>query len=388
MPVDGGGRKVLYVINEAYFFLSHRLAVARAAQRQGFEVHVATPTDHVWAPDGFSLTALADEGFVHHPIPLSRRGTNPFREVATLVAIWRLFRRLSPDLVHLMTIKPVLYGGIAARLAGVPAVAATITGLGQMFVAPGGAAAALRVVAGGAYRLALAHRNAGVTFQNREDLDRLVGLKAVRPERAVLIRGSGVALDEFVPTPEPEATPLVVMPARLIWEKGVGDFVAAARILRGQGVTARFALIGNTRPSNPRAVPESQLRSWCESGAVEWWGRREDMPAIYAACHVVCQPSKYGEGVPKVLIEALACGRAVIASDIAGCREVIRHDENGLLVPPGDPAALAAALRALIDDPARRRRLGRAGRTSAEAEFGIERVTERTLAMYGALLAA
>jgi glycosyltransferase involved in cell wall biosynthesis len=202
-----------------------------------------------------------------------------------------------------------------------------------------------------------------------------------------VIPGAGVELDRFRPRPEAPGVPLALLAARLIWDKGVAEFVEAARIARRRGAEVRFALVGDTHPSNPRAVPEAQLRAWAAEGAVEWWGRRDDMDDVIAAAAIVCLPSTYGEGVPKVLLEALAAGRAVVATDIAGCRELIVDDENGLLVPPGDPEALAAAVIALAGDPARRARLGAAGRRLAEARLGVEAIARATLVVYRDALA-
>lgn len=378
---------LLYIVNEAYFFLSHRLPVARAAVAAGFDVHVAAPDDHVWAPDGFRIQALAEAGFRYHVIPLVKRGTNPLQEMETFGAIVGLIRRLRPRLIHNLTIKPVLYGGLAARIVGVPGVVAGITGLGQMFSGRGAGVALLRGLATVGYRLALGHERARVIVQNPEDGETLVRIGAAPRERVRLIRGSGVALGDFRPSDEPAAErPLVVLPARLIWDKGVGEFAEAARRLRAEGIGARFALVGDTKASNPRSVPEAQLRLWTEEGAVEWWGRREDMPAVLAGAAVICLPSTYGEGVPKALIEAAASARPIVATDIGGCREIVRHEENGLLVPPGDVEALTDALRRLVKDAETRRRFGRRGRDIAVAEFSDIEVAAKTVAVYRELV--
>ncbi len=377
--------KLLYIVNESYFFMSHRLPIARAARAAGYQVHVAAPEDHVWAPEGFTVQALRDAGFAFHPIPLSRRGTNPWQEARTLIALWRLIRGLRPELVHLLTIKPLLYGGLAARLLGVPGVVAAVTGLGQVFVSSGATAGLLRRLAVMAYRVATGHPNGRVIVQNAGDMETLARSGAVKPERMVLIRGSGVSLSAFAPSPEPDGPPLVILPARMIWEKGVAEFVEAARLLRARGVEARFALIGDRKTSTPRAVPEPTLEKWSREGGVEWWGRRTDMARVFAGAHVVCLPSTYGEGVPKVLIEAAACGRPIVASDIPGCREITHQGENGLLVPPGDTEALAAALARLIENSDLRRRFGARGRELVEAGFSEDRVVRATLEVYRAL---
>lgn len=382
------GRRLLFVVNEAYFFVSHRLAVARAARRAGFEVHVAAPVDHVWAPEDFDVTQLADEGFSFHPIPLNRRGINPLQDLQTLAALWRLSRRLRPDLVHNLTIKPVLYGGIVNRLLRTRGVVAAVPGLGQVFLLPGIRAALLRRLIVTLYRLSLNNPRSRVIVQNPDDGDRLLMFGAVAPARLALIRGSGVPLDQFALAEEEPGPPLVILPARLIWAKGIKEFVAAARRLRDEGIAGRFAILGDAKNDYPDAVSEAQLRRWHEEGVIEWWGRREDMPEVMRQCHVVCLPSKYGEGVPRVLIEAAATGRAIVTTDIPGCREIVRNDENGILVPPGDVEALSEALKRVLRDDALRRRFGTAGRKIAEHDFAIDSVVGKTFNIYRALLDA
>jgi glycosyltransferase involved in cell wall biosynthesis len=220
-----------------------------------------------------------------------------------------------------------------------------------------------------------------VVLQNPDDQRELVSAGAVSPDRITLIRGSGVDLSEFLIAPEPAGPPVVVLPSRLVWDKGVREFVDAASELRRNGVRARFALVGDRDPDNPTSVPPGQLEAWQASGIVEWWGHRHDMPSVFAESHLVCLPS-YREGLPKVLLEAAASGRPIVTTDVPGCREVVRHGENGLLVPARSVGPLAHALRELIADPARRARFGRRGREIVEAEFSVERVVEAHVALY------
>ncbi|MDA1101388.1 MAG: glycosyltransferase family 4 protein [Proteobacteria bacterium] len=373
---------LLFVVNEAFFFVSHRLPIALEAQRQGYAVHIAAPADNVWAPEDYSITELAKLGLTFHEIPMSRRGTHPMQELQTFLAILQLYRRLRPDIVHHLTIKPNLYGGMAARLAGVPSVVYAITGLGQMFVATQGPLRLLRPLVLSLMRFAFGHRNARVIVQNRSDRHFLTSNRVANLENTVLIQGSGVDLTLFCPAPEPDGDSIVILPSRLIWEKGIQEFVDAARLLRAQGVPARFALVGNTHASNPRAVPEAILRGWVEDGVVEWWGRREDMPKVMAESQIVCLPSKYGEGVPKVLLEAAAAGRPVVATDTPGCREVVADGVEGILVPAGNSVALASELRRLIESPGMRKAMGMAARDRAERAFGVAEVVCRTLEIY------
>jgi len=371
--------RLLLTVNDAGFFLSHRLPIALAAREAGHDVHIAT------AP-GPAVERIVARGLPHHPVPISRSGLNPLGEFRCVAALTRLYRRLRPDIVHHVTIKPVLHGGLAARLARVPATVSAISGLGYVFVDRARRPAPLRRAARAFYRLALRQRNGRVIFQNPDDRDAFVRGGLVQAGHAALIKGSGVDLARFAPAPEPPGEPMVVLPARMLWDKGVGEFVAAARRLRADGVKARFVLVGDTDPGNPTAIPPARLEAWRAEGAVEWWGHRDDMPAVLAGAHVVCLPS-YREGLPKSLIEAAACARPMVATDVPGCREIARDGENALLVPARDDNALAMALARLIGDPALRRTLGGRGRAIAEAEFAVERVVAQTLALYDALLA-
>jgi glycosyltransferase involved in cell wall biosynthesis len=223
-------------------------------------------------------------------------------------------------------------------------------------------------------------------FQNPDDRDTFVRLGLVPADKTVIIKGSGVDMTRFTPTPQPEGPPLILFAGRLIWQKGIGDFVAAARALKTRGLEARFVIVGYPEASSPAAVPAGTLDAWAAEGVIEWWGRRDDMPAVYAGAHIVCLPSSYGEGVPKVLIEAAACGRPAVATDAPGCREIVHDGANGLLVPVGDHEALCAALETLATDPARRAQMGMRGRQIAEAEFALTQVLDRTLALYRELL--
>lgn len=373
--------RLLIVVNELEFFLSHRLPVALAARDAGMQVHVATRASERAA----SLAAL---GLVHHAVPMSRSGMHPLEELRSLLALRRLMRELQPSLVHLVTIKPVLYGGIAARLAGVPAVVAAISGLGLVFSRQGLRASLLRGIVTALYRAALTQRRLRVIFQNPTDRDTLVGAGLVDAARTTMIPGSGVDLAQYAQAPEPDGVPCVLFAARLLKDKGVVEFVTAARQLRQEGCPARFLVAGTPDPGNPTSVTAADLARWKAEGDVELLGFRSDMASLLAACHVVALPSYYGEGLPKVLVEAAACGRAVVTTDFPGCRDAIEPDVSGLLVPPRDVPALAAALRRLVGDRGLRQRMGAAGRRLAEQRYAIEQIVAQHLRIYDELLAS
>ena len=375
----GESRLLLFVDNDLSTFLWHRLALARAARDIGFEVHVAAPA----SPESGSLVK---DGFVFHPIPLTRRGINPFREVLTIVALYRLYRRLKPALTHHLRLKPVLYGTLAARLAGLPAVANSLTGLGYVFAATGRTAGTLRRIAKLGLRVALRHKNSIVIFENPDDRRTFVDSELVSERRTTVVAGSGVDVDFFRETPFARGTPLVILASRMLWDKGVGEFVEAARLIAARGVSARFALVGDTDAGNPSAVPREQLQKWHDAGVVEWWGWRRDIQTVLGQSHVVCLPSSYGEGIPRVLIEAASCGRPVVATDAPGCREIVRDGLNGLLVPVKDSQFLADALHKLLIDEDLRRRMGANGRKLVLSGFSLKQVLVSNLVVYEELL--
>ena len=369
--------RLLFFITNPAFLVSHRLPVALAARDAGYEVHVASM-------GGPAVAQLESLGFTHHVLPLSRTSMRPWTEARSLWAIWRLFRRLRPDLVHAVTLKSVLYGGIAARLAGVPAYVAAISGLGYVFIQGGGARGLMRRAALILYRLALGHPDSRVIFQNTADRDVLMQAGAVRPDQVVMVRGSGVDLDRYTPTPWPAGPVTVVLAARLLRDKGVGEFVEAARLSAARGEGLRWRLAGSLDLENPASVQPAELQAWQTDGTIDYVGECDDVAGFYAQAHIVVLPS-YREGLPKSLIEAAACGRPVVTTDVPGCRDAIDPDVSGVLVPPRNGRALADAVAALAADEPRRVRMGAAGRALAERDFDIRKIVAAHLDVYQAL---
>ncbi len=371
--------RVLIVVNDARFTVTHFLALARGISEAGGEVEIAVP-------DAPEVSRIAEAGFRVHSIPLDRRGMNPLSELRLYNALLALYRDRRPAAVHHITVKPVLYGTIAARRAGVPRIVNSVTGLGYLFVSGGRRRAPVRAVIGAAYRRAFADSRVRLVFENPDDRDLFVRMKLVASDRTLVVPGAGVDVEEFRSRPVPAGTPLVVLPARMLWDKGVREFVEAARLIRTRGVAARFVLVGGT-DVNRAAVPVAQLDAWAREGVVEWWGLRDDMPTVLAEAALVVLPS-YREGCPKALLEAAASGRAIVTCDVPGCREAVRDGANGVLVPARDADALAAAISTLLADPARRDALGRAGRVRAEREFAVRRVVGQILSAYAPLFDA
>lgn len=365
-------KKLLFFVTEDWYFVSHRLSLALAAKHAGYEVSVVTRVRQ----HGEVIRAA---GLKLIPFENSRGSVNPFSELSTLLRLIILFRRERPDIVHNVAMKPVLYGSIAGFIAQVPHIINALAGMGWIFASGSGFARWLKPVARRSLGLLL---RSGITLvQNPDDARLLVqiGIPELNIRR---IAGAGVDLQYFLPKPEPAGTPVIVLPARLLWDKGLGEFISAARLLKQQGIKARFVLAGEPDPANPSSVSQDQIARWVAEGIVEYFGWVKDMPALLAESHVVCLPSYYGEGIPKSLIEAAAAGRPIVTTDMPGCREIVHHDDNGLLVPPQNPELLAGALLQLIRDPALRRQMGARGRIRAEQEFGLETVIKQTLAIY------
>lgn len=373
-PVTGARTKLLFLVTEDWYFCSHRLPPARAAQAAGYDVVVATRVGR----QGVEIQA---EGFKLVPLNLRRRSRNPFRELAAIAEIVQVYRRERPDIVHHVALKPVLYGSLAALIVRGPAVVNALAGMGFLFTSRSRLATVLRAVVSRIFRVLLNARGNVLILQNPDDMAILVSDGLVEPSRVRLIRGSGVDIKRFRPSPEAAGASVVMLAARMLWDKGIGEFVAAASTLRARGVTARFVLVGDGDADNPASIPDAQLNAWRESGVVELWGRCDDMPAAFAQAHVVCLPS-YREGLPKVLLEAAACSRPIVATDAPGCREIVRHGENGLLVPLRDAMSLADAIELLLGDASLRLKMGQRGRQLVESEFSDVQVALQTLAVY------
>jgi len=376
--------KLLFLVTEDWYFCSHRLPAARAARAAGFDVVVAT---RVRAHGD----RIRDEGFTLRPIGWRRRGDGLVGAARAISGIARLYRAERPDIVHHVALKPVLFGGIALRFAfpapeSAPVAIDSIMGLGSRFSAASFGARLRRPSLGIALRLAAGGKRGRVIVQNPEDRDALIALGLV-PQRIVMIRGSGVDCNHFRALPDPEATTVTVaLVSRMLHAKGVLDAAAAIRLLRGRGHPVELLLAGPSDPDNRGSLTAKTLISLTTHPGIEWLGPVADVRAVWRRAAIAVLPSTYGEGVPKALLEAAACARPIVASDVPGCREVVRPGETGLLVPPRDIQGLADAIAALAGDPVRRKAMGREGRELIEREFAEAIVARETLAVYDAAL--
>lgn len=368
-------KKLMFVVNVDWFFMSHRLPIALEAMRQGYEVHIATGiTDQ--------KEAMEQLGVIVHPLALDRGKAGIFQTLRTFWQIFSVFKKIKPDIVHLVTIKPVLLGGIAARLANIQGVVAAISGLGYVFLDSGSLSWIRRKFVVILYRFVFQHPNLKVIFQNADDRNEIIKWTGLNISKTEMIRGSGVDLDLFRHEPLPQGMPIVLMAARLLADKGVREFVSAARTLLGR---ARFCLVGDIDAANPSSIKGEEISKWVAEGVIEYWGQRGDMDKTLATAYIVVLPS-YREGLPKILLEAAAVGRPVVTTDVPGCRDAIEARVTGLLVPPRSVLPLAEAIEELLTDKARCAEFGKAARALAEREFNIEKVVARHLQIYSHLV--
>ena len=370
--------RLLYLITEDWYFWSHRLDLAKAARTAGFDVAIATRvTDHgEW---------IRQEGLRLLPIRLDRRSRNPMRECASILELINLYRRERPHIVHHVALKPILYGALAAWWAKIPVVINAFAGLGYTFTDRHDGVSPLQPVLTWGLKTAVRLNHSMVLCQNTEDRERLIQDGIVSADQTRIVAGSGVDTEVFTMTDPPQGVPLVLLPARMLSDKGITEFVQAARMLQGKGIRARFVLVGRCDDDNPAAIPQSQLHEWVRAGTVEWWGHRNDMAKVYAEAAIVVLPS-YREGLPKVLLEAAACGKALIATDVPGCRDIVRHQTTGLLVPPRNSTALAQAIETLLVNERLRDDMGKSARDYVVREYAVPRITAQMVALYRELL--
>jgi len=369
-------RKFLFVINHIDWFWSHRLPLAKGAQSEGWDVSVAV----TGAKDDQNLTKQL---FTGYELPPSDQGYMPFSLLKIIWSIHKIIKREKPDVLHAITLKYAFLAGLAARFHKNICVVHTLAGLGYLFSGEGMKPKILRIIVGPFLKLALKSDNTELIFQNPDDMALMIKRGFANPDQSTLIRGSGVDLKEFplIPIPQDDA-PIVLMPTRLVHDKGVAVFIEAANILLAKNVPARFQIAGGITTNNPNAISKAEMDGMIDGTNVEWLGKISDMPALYAASSLICYPSYYGEGVPKVLLEAAATGRAIITTDHPGCREAVRDKESGLLVPIKDAKATAAAIEALLKDPEKLALMGGKSRELANSEFDVASVVKRTLAVY------
>jgi glycosyltransferase involved in cell wall biosynthesis len=370
--------KILFFVNVDWFFISHRLPIALEAFSKGFEVHIATTfTD--------KRSEIESLGFYLHEINVSRGSFRLFESFQTLMRVIQLFKKVQPQIVHLVTIKPIILGGIAARISHIQCVVAAISGLGYIFIDQGAKASIRRFFIRFLYKLALTHKNIKIICQNKNDLNVIQKISNLPSDFFSLIPGSGVCLNKFKFYPDKNEYAKIILASRMLKDKGIYEFVDAAKIIQKCDLKAQFILVGDPDHENPTSLNQQQLNNWEKEGILEAWGHQENMHEILSMASIVVLPS-YREGFPKVLIEAAACGRAIITTDVPGCRDAINNGVTGILVPAKDPVALAEAITSLIKDPKMRLSMGESGRKMAEERFNETHVINEHFNIYNQLL--
>jgi glycosyltransferase involved in cell wall biosynthesis len=371
-------RRLLYVVNEDWAFLLNRLPMARAAQKAGFEVHVATRVN-----DG--ARAIEAEGFTLHPIPLRRGGISPLSAIPAILALRQITGRIKPDIAHHSGLQCCFFGSIAAVGKPFPYVSA-LTGMGYVFTSATWRTRLLRTILKWLLPSLLDRQGDVVLVQNPDDRAALVDL-GISEARIVLIPGSGVDTDALQPLPEPEGPITYGFAGRLLTDKGIRALVAAHDIVRRQGLETNLLIAGNPDPANPASVSLEEVNEWTKRAGITWLGHVKDISSLWKRCHFAILPS-HREGLPGSLIEAAACGRAMIATDAPGCREIVIDDQTGLLVPIEDPQALARAIVKLATSPELRARYGNAARELVVSRLSAKIIGEQVVGLYNSMTAA
>lgn len=372
-------KNLLYIVNDLDFFVSHRMELGTEAIKRGANVSVAYGTASTAA-----LDKLRHYGIQTKKITIKRSTFNPLMEVISFFEVFLLLIFKKPDLLHLVTIKPYLYGGVAARLTRVPAVVSAVSGLGTIFISKTRLKSLLLLLLKPIFQFAMNHPNQIIIFQNTSDKDLLIKWGVVRERNTMLIRGSGVDLSVFRHSVEPEGVPIVTFAARLLKDKGIEDFIDAARILKKKCIAANFWIVGKIDQGNLSSISPIKIDEWKSENYLKFLGQQEDISKIYSQSHIICLPS-YREGLPKSLIEGAASGRAIVTTNVPGCRDAIIPGKTGLLVPPQNPNLLAQALEELILDPEKRSHMGKEGRKLACRAFSINKVVNEHFQIYNKL---
>lgn len=367
-------KKLLFIVNVDWFFISHRLPIAIAALNDGYEVHLACGVTNRQR----ELEAL---GIIVHPLSMSRSGTSLLKELKVIKEMSAVVKSVSPEIVHLVTIKGAIYGGLVTRFKKIKVRIASISGLGFVFIDESLKARIIRLMVTKLYRIALNSKNTKVIFQNNNDKNIFVKHKIISSEQSLIIRGSGVDLETYKYLPEPAGEKVIMFVARLLKDKGVVEFCEAAINLKQSGFKAKFVLVGDIDLHNPNSFTQSELTTYVNSGYIAHLGFSTNVAELITTSHIMVLPS-YREGLPKSLIEAAACGRAVITTDVPGCRDAITPNKTGLLIPIKSSEAMVTAIKKLCDNDDLRVKMGKNGRALAESCFDINEVIKIHLNLY------
>lgn len=371
-------QKLLLLVNVDSFFISHRIEIGLAAIKKGYEVHV-----------GCLLTKnnknfLKKKGFLVHNVNFHRSSLNVFSFFKNLLEIYFLFKRIKPNIVHLISVKPAILGGIVCRILKVPSVVFSITGLGSLYLSESFLFKFCKLAINQMYKLVFMHDNVKIIFQNKSDLGYFKKKINLDIKKTILIKGSGVSLKKYFPTQIPSGRPVVLMASRFLKDKGIFEFVNSAKILKEKKINAEFVLVGLEDPHNPSHISSFTIENWVKKKLISNWGYQKNMNKILSKSSVVVLPS-YGEGFPKIIMEAAACSRAVITTNVPGCRDAVKPNITGILVPVKNSKALANAIIHLLKNKSKLREMGKKGLVYAKKNFGIQGIVAKNLDIYSEL---
>ena len=367
-------KRVLFVITEDWALISHRLHLAEAAIRLGYEVAVVTRVTKY-------RDMLEASGLKVFHWRLERRSLDPISEIISIFHLWKILKFFEPDIIHAVAQKPVIYAGLVMKFSKKAKFVAALGGVGFIFTGKNIKANLLKPIVKSCLRFVLRDPASKLILQNADNVQTIVDLSIVDKNRITLIKGAGVEIRKFQPSLIPKGPPMVILPARMLWDKGVAEFVRVAGRIKARGIEAHFVLVGDVDIHNPASISQKQVDQWVQQGAVEHWNRRDDMDQIYQQASIVCLPS-YNEGLPKVLLEAASCARPTVAFNVPGCREIVRNGTNGFLVSFGDEVALEKAIVTLISDRSLCAKMGAKGREIVEQAFSSEIINAQTFAIW------
>ena len=380
--------KILYVANHAAFFVSHRLPIALAALDQGYMIDLVTGQAGSPSMEVIAIEKLREIRLRHQRASFRSAGLNPFIEFIGFIELIKKINKIQPMLIHCISPKGIIYGGLAARFCKTKNLVLAISGMGFAFT-KGNSSNLLRRFISKIYSLLFAfvlrHPNICVIVQNEDDLRGVIKLSDLDPAKIRLIPGSGVDLEKFIHSKIESKAPIVLFPARMLWDKGVGEFIEAVSQLKELMPEWQFILAGAADYKNPTSVPVKLLEELNVNQVIKWIGHVDDMTPYFCEASIVCLPS-YREGMPKCLLEGAAAGCAIVTTDTIGCREAILPGKSGLLVQVRDSEALKNALYLLMCDRELRESFGRSGRELAINKFGLDAVIKSTLSIYRKLL--
>ena len=374
-------KTILFLVNNLSFLASHRFNLIEASLKDGYKVKIG-----YGELGNADISIFSKRDIDYFNLPIKRASNNIFKELKSIFSIWYIFITLKPSIVHLITIKPYLYGGIASRFAKIPCVVSSIAGLGILASKKGWRKLFFQKLLYPLFLFALNHRNQIVIVQNLQDKKTLVNWIGISKKKISLINGSGVDLSKFKDLKETNKTQTICFASRLLHDKGVLDYISAARMLKKRGIKAKFLLAGSLDLDNPNSLTRNDLNKIIKEKIVNFIGYQKDINTLFSKSHIICLPSFYGEGLPKVLIEAASASRAVVTTNTPGCIDAIIPNKTGLIVPFNNPKKLADAIQWLIKNPSKRKAMGKAGRKLAEKKFKIEDVTLSHLEIYRKLL--